>query len=93
MLVHNSRDSDTVGRLGGDEFALIMMHASEIERQKKTALLSETISIKQIEAHGKSISITTSYGVCGSHEAETGSTMMKRADERMYRMKIAKTEQ
>lgn len=36
VLVHNSRDSDTVGRfLGGDEFALIMMHASEIERQKK----------------------------------------------------------
>jgi len=84
------REEDTVARLGGDEFSLILTEVSLPQDvmnvvEKIVALLGEPLAID-----GRDIPLHASIGIAIYPEhGDDGHTLLKHADNAMYRVKTA----
>ena len=87
-LKHAVRETDMVYRVGGDEFALIMPGASTPE---SVTLVAENLLTKidqPIEVGDQSLHLSISIGIaCYPGAASDAKTLIKLADEAMYRAK------
>lgn len=81
------RDIDTFGRYGGEEFLLILPRI----RDHKTITIAERLRVAieslVFEADHRSFGVTLSIGVAESRLGEPYATLLKRADEALYRAK------
>jgi diguanylate cyclase (GGDEF)-like protein/PAS domain S-box-containing protein len=89
-LVLSIRADDTVARMGGDEFTVLLTDvkdsgASAVVAQKLLEAISQPMLIE-----GHELYVTTSIGIARSPEDGTDAeTLLKRADNAMYRAKEA----
>lgn len=89
-----ARESDTVARLGGDEFLLILDDGNQVETDKRelgirhiAERIIESFS-KPFLIEGNELSITPSLGFAiYPKDGNDSSTLMRHADEAMYRSK------
>jgi len=95
-LKENTRGDDTVSRHGGDEFLYLL---TEIHNEKDIAMIAEKI-IKTIQVpcqvSVRDLKISPSIGACIGisifpKNGTTADTLVKRADEAMYRAKQHKS--
>jgi diguanylate cyclase (GGDEF)-like protein len=86
-LLSSTRSSDFVGRWGGEEFIAILSNASAA-RLRKTAeryrMLVEQSSLPKEDGH---IRLTISAGCTLAVPDDTPETLIKRADQLMYKSK------
>jgi diguanylate cyclase (GGDEF)-like protein/PAS domain S-box-containing protein len=86
-VINGLRSSDVVSRWGGEEFIALVPQV-DIEHLKNVAekirLLVEKSSIS---VEGKNIEVTISIGATLARKDDTAETLIKRADELMYRSK------
>ena len=89
-----ARESDTVARLGGDEFLLILDDGNQVETDKReigirhiAERIIDSFS-KPFLIEGNELSITPSLGFAMyPKDGDDSSTLMRHADEAMYRSK------
>jgi diguanylate cyclase (GGDEF)-like protein len=83
------RGSDVAARLGGDEFAILLVHAETAVAAGIAAKLVDSLSEPyELEAH--IVEVSASIGVAGFPESgATAEEVLQRADEAMYRAKVA----
>jgi diguanylate cyclase (GGDEF)-like protein len=88
-LRHHLRTSDSCGRWGGEEFLALIRETNpeglKIAAEKLRALVSQT----SIEEHGQNLHVTISIGATSIHEADTLESLLKRADQLMYKSKAS----
>jgi len=86
-MINGLRSSDVVSRWGGEEFVALVPQV-DIEHLKNVAekirLLVEKSSIS---VEGKDIEVTISTGATIARKDDTAETLIKRADELMYKSK------
>jgi diguanylate cyclase (GGDEF)-like protein len=83
------RDSDTVARLGGDEFAVVLAGDDQTGAAEAAARLMKALE-PPFTAKGKRLGVGASIGVAVfPKDGVYPDTLMRRADEAMYRAKRA----
>lgn len=88
-FMNNSRPFDTVGRWGGEEFIAIILNVSEDLLHSIAKRLRILVEQSSILAGSDIIRITISIGATLAQPDDTIDTLVKRADQLMYRSKIA----
>ncbi len=85
LLREMIRVEDVAARWGGEEFIIILPHAA----LDAAAALSERIRVAFEQHAGKasSISLSASFGVVQLQEKDDGDTLIRRADDALYRAK------
>lgn len=83
------REYDTVGRVGGEEFLVIAPDVDEATLKALGERLRAAIEVVPIGFRGLQVPITISAGGTVCSAAETPDTLMRRADEALYRAKDA----
>ncbi len=79
------RDTDFVGRWGGDEFII----AAPATDGEKARILAERIRRRIAEEHFSEVGhITISFGIAEIRPGESSGSLVKRADDAMYRAKL-----
>lgn len=93
-LLSCARKSDTVARLGGDEFMFVLDDdGREIQQDRELAIRHVgdrilDVFAKPFELEGKTVSVTPSVGFAiYPEDGDEGDTLLKHADESMYRSK------
>lgn len=86
-LRHHLRTSDSCGRWGGEEFLALIRETSpeglKAAAEKLRALVSQTT----IEENGQHLNVSISIGATSIRETDTLESLIKRADELMYKSK------
>jgi diguanylate cyclase (GGDEF)-like protein len=83
------RGSDVAARLGGDEFALLLVHTGVALAGGIAAKLVDSLSAPY-ELGTHTVGVSASIGVAGFPDSgSTAEEILKRADEAMYRAKLA----
>ena len=88
-LAGNLRSSDVAGRLGGDEFVVITEGVQRREYAAVVAAKIVTSMRKPFALDGVDVTVSTSVGLAFGTGAESADTLVKRADEALYRAKQA----
>lgn len=86
-LVAGSRRIDSVVRWGGEEFLLILPGAGKQEAIGVAERIRKVLTATAIEAHGRPLEITASFGVAAVREDDAIETLLQRADDRLYHAK------
>lgn len=82
------RATDTVARVGGDEFVILLADIHDAREAEEVATKLVAVLAEPIVIVGKPVRITASVGVTTYPEdSESEETLMKLADEAMYREK------
>lgn len=93
QLTEMSRDSDVIGRYAGDEFLILLPSTISKEARKLTIRIKTFFSENPLPFNGTPIPISFSFGI--AHLQDRGvqdpSSLLKRADERLYRAKSKKS--
>ena len=84
LLKANLRRTDTVGRWGGEEFLILLPRQNELTAGLVAEKLRATIEASPFKDVG---TITSSFGVTESTAEDTTETLVRRADEALYRAK------
>ena len=84
LLRQHSRASDVVGRWGGEEFLLLCPETDESGAMFLAEQLRACIEAARFPAVGQ---VTASFGVAVWRPADNGETLLRRADEALYRAK------
>ena len=86
-IMNTIRSSDLFGRWGGEEFVGVFA----VKHERDAVLIAEKIHtlIEKTDIHheGLELSVTASLGVTIARDGDTPETVIKRADEMMYRSK------
>jgi len=89
-IEQNVRNTDTVGRWGGDEFIAIIEEIVSVDLLKKIAeKIRVLVECSRLDFEDKSCSVTVSIGGAILAATDTRESVIKRADEMMYRTKKA----
>lgn len=91
LLLHEMRESDTVGRMGGDEFCIVMMNADEEAARHKADELMHSLRTTPFNWQGQSYSLSGSIGVRTLGEQADPETWVAEADAAMWLRKGAGT--
>ncbi|WP_229855223.1 CHASE domain-containing protein [Candidatus Sulfurimonas marisnigri] len=84
IIKDNVRETDIVGRWGGEEFLILSSDTDLDSAIKLSEKLREIVSLFQFSFTGHT---TASFGVSSYHAGDDEKTMVKRADEALYRAK------
>ena len=88
-IQHNIRNEDTLARWGGEEFIVLLTgidQASLVNTAEKPCTLVEN---SHLTVDGKEISVTISIGTTLARLEDDLNTFLIRADQNMYRSKLA----
>ena len=89
LLVGGVRRSDLVARIGGDEFGILLAHADEVSAHETAARLVDQIADCDFMHNGDPLPLSVAIGVGMICPDDCAETIMARADEEMYRRKVA----
>jgi diguanylate cyclase (GGDEF)-like protein len=87
-LKHRVRETDAIGRLGGDEFAVLMPGISREIAAVRIRGLDKELNDRSLQWEGIQIPIGASLGLAHYGEDDDELTVLRRADEDMYRAKF-----
>jgi len=82
-----TRATDLIGRFGGEEFIAIMVGIDENSLAKNAERLRVLIEKSGVGFKGEELKVTISIGAALINEEDTVDTLLKRADEMLYRSK------
>ncbi len=84
------RDYDSLFRIGGEEFLVLLAGSSVVEAGQIAERIRASVEANGLKSHSSSIQLTVSIGVA-MQQAEDADweSVLKRADEAMYRAKEA----
>ncbi|MDB2439224.1 PleD family two-component system response regulator [Hellea sp.] len=88
-LVTNMRAIDIVSRYGGEEFMVAMPNTAEAEALVAADRVRSLIAGTPIFVDGQALQITTSVGVAEVKNGEQLRDVFKRADDALYKAKLA----
>jgi len=88
-LRHNCRSFDFVGRWGGDEFLLVLVNVTTDQLDSIANKLLLLVSQSSLRAPFDSVCVTISIGAALARPDDTIESLLKRADELLYRSKGA----
>lgn len=80
----SARANDSIGRWGGEEFIIVCQDTDAEMAQNVAERLRKTIAEGRFD-DGKRV--TCSFGITGFHDGDTAFSLLKRADEALYRSK------
>jgi diguanylate cyclase (GGDEF)-like protein len=89
LLAKGVRHSDVVARIGGDEFGILLECADEPAAQETAARLIDQICTCEFLHDGEALPLSVAIGVGMIDALDTPEAIMARADEAMYRRKVA----
>ena len=84
LLVSNVRSVDNVGRWGGEEFLIVLIESDSEKAKIVAEKIQASLSDVSFDEVGK---ITASIGISEATNEDTLETIIKRADEALYRAK------
>jgi diguanylate cyclase len=85
------REGDFVGRYGGDEFALLLPRTDLASGRQQAEMICEQTAQRasRITFRGEQVSLSLSIGVTTPAEGDVVESLIRRADEALYRAKGA----
>jgi len=89
LLIDGVRKSDVVARIGGDEFAILLGHSDEDSAHETANRLVDVIADCEFMHAGQALPLSVAIGAGSIHADDTPETAMARADQDMYRRKVA----
>lgn len=89
LLKKNTRASDMCARLGGDEFLMVLTHVPAENIEATVNRFREQFAVLSFPFKGKSVSVTASFGVFGTHgkDYQEFATIIRKADQLLYEAK------
>lgn len=81
------RNSDVLFRYGGEEFVVLLSETDLAGAEIVAERIRQSIAASTISYDMTALSVTASIGVTALHTDDTADTLVKRADEAMYRAK------
>jgi diguanylate cyclase (GGDEF)-like protein len=89
LLKKNTRASDMCARLGGDEFLMVLTHVPGENIEATVNRFREQFAVLSFPFKGKSVSVTASFGVFGTHgkDYQEFATIIRKADQLLYEAK------
>jgi diguanylate cyclase (GGDEF)-like protein len=89
LLAKGVRKSDVVARIGGDEFGILLENADDKSANETAARLIDAIAACDFCHEGECLPLSVAIGVGVIGGNDTADEVMARADEQMYRRKVA----
>jgi diguanylate cyclase (GGDEF)-like protein len=89
LLLGGVRKSDLVARIGGDEFGVLLVHSNEETARETASRLVDVIAGSEFTHAGQLLPLSVAIGAAPIHADDTPETAIARADEEMYRRKVA----
>lgn len=86
-ILNGTRSSDIVSRWGGEEFMVLVPHADVKQLKDVAEKIRVLVEKSSISVEGKNIEATLSIGATLAREGDTAETLMKRADDLLYKSK------
>ncbi len=83
------RDFDFLGRYGGEEFLLVLGRASLTTAAQVAERVRERIVAEPVNLQGLEVTVAISLGVSVARKEDTAESLVKRADEALYKAKNA----
>jgi diguanylate cyclase (GGDEF)-like protein len=83
------REFDLVGRYGGEEFVILLENTSPHTAHQIAERVRLRINSQPVHISGQSLQITISQGLAVCSNADDSQSLLKRADEAMYKAKQA----
>jgi diguanylate cyclase (GGDEF)-like protein len=77
----------SVGRLGGEEFLMVLPGMDAAAARQVAEALREAVSGSALGLTGDATRVTISLGVAGAQSDERGESLLRRADDALYRAK------
>ena len=87
ILTNKCRSTDFVTRFGGEEFVILMPSTTSAEAAQAVDKIRHSIENSPFNFHGKSVTITMSFGVAEIDDADTIESLFERADKALYTAK------
>ncbi|MES2582462.1 MAG: diguanylate cyclase [Pseudomonadota bacterium] len=84
---HKARETDRIGRYGGEEFLMVLTGTAADAARIPVDRLRETLEASDWSEVGPGFGITFSCGIAGYQSGETIDSLIKRADDALYRAK------
>ena len=86
-LAGNIRAVDFVGRWGGEEFVMLITHVSGEHLKTIAEKLRMLVEVSFLSLHNSKLQVTISMGATEVNAGDTVESLLKRADDLMYRAK------
>ena len=83
------RATDCVARLGGDEFCVLLDHADEAAAVETARRLVNSIAADEFLFDGMPMPLSVAIGLTLVESGDSAPTILARADQAMYRVKVA----
>jgi diguanylate cyclase len=81
------RGSDFIARFGGDEFALILVKTEGKSAEDVAWKICSEVRGSRFLLDSETINMTISIGLAEAHKSDTEESLLKRADQALYRVK------
>lgn len=86
-IINGTRSSDIVSRWGAEEFMVLIPHVDAKQLKDIAEKIRLLVEKSSISVEGKNIEVTISIGATLARKDDTVETLMKRADELMFKSK------
>jgi len=81
------RSSDFVGRWGGEEFVVVLSNLQPVDVARMAERLRALVQQSSRQSSQNRLEVTVSIGACQCGPADTGASLVRRADKLMYESK------
>jgi diguanylate cyclase (GGDEF)-like protein len=89
QLTRGVRSTDCVARLGGDEFCILLDHADEESAIETARRLVNMVAGDEFLFDGQPVPLSVAIGLTVVERGDTPAAVLARADQAMYRVKVA----